>query len=483
MRNTWIAIITLILLIGVIQQPVINSEEGYNYLILFYIPYANTALLQSKLGNYGLNSTIISLTIDGVVNPDYYLYWITTGKRPSNENISLLEVFNVDQNRILSLWQNTTLVDIPIVDPGYHTSCINPVMNIENVSLIPSVIKVSINGTIYSSELKTNITTYLVNNKLEVVLEAYNITLKSPNITTYKALGPRLIQVYDTERSGNYTIELYVVNVEEDEITLFFPVALKTSCYSSDTIDTIEATTHWILLVKYSNITPLLTSEAISWWLNRTVNTLQLFIKKAITKTNNYMHVIYIPQLMIARNIIHLDNRIVSSVEERIYEMIIPYVKEVLPARERYLMIFISIGGEENSIVFAPSTMQIDFDLTITQIPSLILPYTQISPFQGSLALYLNRRVSDLSSKVDKLNTTLIEMNTTLIDTSDRLAKCESEKDMLLNETYIVQQVTRLEELEKTISMYIATIVIVVTTISLLLGFLAYRAALKVKRE
>ncbi|MEM2170315.1 MAG: hypothetical protein QXU03_00930 [Desulfurococcaceae archaeon] len=482
-----IAVLWVTLLVASIlhANPALGAHESsYSYLFVFYVPYADPEKIANITSRYELNSTTVKLHLDIDASPDYYFYWVLTGKRPEEKNI-LLYTSEADQERIRALWSNATLVDIPLVDPHNHASAINPVFSIQQSHLAPAIIEVPINGTSYWEELGTTIKTSLTDVRLEVTLEDFNISLTSFNVTTSKYLGPRAVNVTKPEsRAGEYYISFYLVNISENTIKLFFPGALKTANYTSPGISKIEGvTSHWYLIARYKDVAKDVTGEALEWWLNITATTSQMYLARAIMDTGSTTYMLYVPHIAIARELLNKESLV--GYETHVYDLMVSMLTAMAdPRKPNYLAVFLAVNEEEANVVFASKkAISVELpgvDLTMSQFVGILLSYSNALPLRHDEMLQLSIQVSDLKNQVASLNSTISELNTTLTDTQNKLATCEGDREVLQVKLLEVEALHKnAENLMNTAQLYLASGLVSVIAISALLGFLAFRASAK----
>ncbi|MEM1595839.1 MAG: hypothetical protein QXS24_01650 [Desulfurococcaceae archaeon] len=488
MRKNALIISTLCLMliaITMFQLNVVVSQQGYDALFVFYIPFGDVNTLLDAANNK-LNTSIINLKLDITANPDFYLYWLITGEIPSNTNISLLDV-QANQERILYLWSNATLIDIPVVNPEKHPSAINPVMNISANYIPPFTFDIPINSSKYLDSLGTDVLVEVNETNLKVTLTKYNVSLTT-NFNTSRTLGPTLVNITEPETiAGEYFISFYVVSVDNytNMVKLFFPGSIKTSYYASQTLGDARATTHWYLVQIYRDLASSLPQDALNWWINSTINTTVQFLTNAIHKSQNAIYITYIPQPIIADKI--LDEQSIVKLQQYLFDQLVGVlVNTVGYTKQNYLAVFILVNNEKSYAVFAGKNLsisgEVNVNYTMTQMVGTLLSYSNALPFNNSAILSLSTKIRELEGTVSQLRTNVDELNSTLTNTKNKLTSCESERELLRAKTADIDVIRKeAEELMNTAKLYIAGGLAVVIAISSLLGFLALRIATKKK--
>jgi len=488
-RTQVISVLCLTLLaISILQLSVTHSQQGYDAIFVFYIPYGKTEILVNATSTMW-NTSIMNLKLDLSSNPDFYLYWLITGEIPSSNNISLLNT-QADQDRILLLWSNATLIDIPLVDPRSHSSCINPVMNISINHIPPAVLEVPINGSTYWDLLQTQVSVEINNTRLRVELTEYNATFETVNFEATRSLGPRLINITRPYSiAGEYYISLYIdeVNNETSTVKIFFPGSIKSSYYASTGLGNIQASTHWYLLEVYRNITKSISPIALEWWINNTINSTTQFINNAVINSKNSIYIVYIPHLLIARDL--LSEQSFNQTQKYLFEQLVKSLTSTATYTwTNYLTIFLLIGGEEGYAVFAGKTLNVrglvSIDYTMTQLVGVLLSYSNATPFNNSMLLALTVKTRLLENENSQLRSSIDDLNATLTSTRNELSQCESERELLRVKTLDIDATKKeAEELMNTAKLYIMSGLIAVIAFTTLMGFLAFRISVKKKHS
>jgi hypothetical protein len=479
------SILVVILTAALILNNSITYSQGeVKYMVIMYAPHISLNSILNRAEALNITVSTIQLKLDGPLNPDYYAYWLLLGKRPV-ENISLLEYKPSvkEEERLRLLWSNATLIDIPLVNLELNISAVNTMYNLTFNTLKPEILEVPVNNSIFWKQLNTTIRVELKDVELAITLEKYNVTLALGNITIYRDTTPRAINVTDLEgvANGLYYIVFYVLNVENNTIKLLFPGSLRTSGFTSGDIKPIEGLlVPWTLIYTYRDFYIKLPEDVREWIMNLTIETTQRILIRAIDDTNTSIYIIYAPHIVVARAL-----NITSSVDERLSDAVFSVFKTFIQFRKPgfFLVFFNPVVNEESGFAafYGGYTMSSDLEFTVSQFTSILLSYSQISPIPGLIILdnsaKLSDRVKELERQVSDLTSKVNELNTTLQDTNNRLASCESTRDLLevrligINET-----LKRAEELERTAYLYISTGLLVTVAIGVLMGFFAIRS-------
>jgi len=485
------------LLVILVAALILNSSAVYSqgevkYMVIIYTPRVSLNSIFSRAEALNFTISTLQLKLDGPLNPDYYAYWLLLGKRPA-ENISLLEYKPSveEEERLHLLWSSVTLIDIPLVNLELNVSAVNTMYNLTLNTLKPEILEIPVNSSIFWKQLTTTIRAELKDVELTITLEKYNLTLIVSNITNYRATAPRAINVTDVEgvASGLYYIVFYALGVENNTIKLLFPGSLRTSGFTSENIKPIEGLlVPWTLIYTYRDFYNRLPESVREWIINLTIETTQRILIRAIDDANTSMYIIYTPHVLVAEAL-----NITSSVDERLVDAVFSMFKTFIQFRKPgfLLVLFNPVAGGESGFAafYGDYAVNSDLDLTVSQFTSILLSYSQLSPIPGltilSNSARLSDRVRELEGQVSNLTSRVNELNTTLQDTNNRLASCESTRDLLevrlmgINET-----LKRAEELERTAYLYISTGLLVTVAIGVLLGFFAIRScrAISLKR-
>lgn len=475
-------LLVIVLSIANCNSLVATGQQGYEYLFIFYIPNGSVELLLNTTQNK-INTSILQLEPDLPASPDFYLYWLLTGKKPQYQNVSLINI-NVDQNLIERAWKNASLIDIPIVDPTRFAFAINPLSNISNVHIQPEIITLPINNTGYSSSLNTSITTRLVEYKLELYLVKYNLTFTVENIRAIKMIEPKSVFIEEPEElSGKYYITFYILKYNETHIELLYPGSIKTTGYHSEGVREIDTvTTHWYLLIKYSELLSNLPQDAIEWWINRTADTLFQFTRHVIYYSNNIVNIIYAPQISIAKNL--LNNEYVERAQIYLYDRIVFALQAFASVEKPDFLVLFMLIGDENNVVYASKTMNllgdIEIDITISQFTASLLALSDLTPLAFRIDPEMRTRIDQLEKQVGELATNISQLNNKLSETIDKLVNCESAKELAETRLANIDTLRKeAEELLNTVRQYLLATIAIPVAISALIGFLALKISSK----
>jgi len=459
--------------------------EGYKYLFVFFAPEVNPDTLANVTRSYELNSTAMVLEVDREAPLEYYMYWLLTGSKPSNLNVSLVNAY-VDYDRTAYLWQDVALIDIPLVDPYVHQYAINPLVNILVSHIPPAILRVPINGSMTWSELGTVVTSTVIGDRLELKLVELNVSLSLENVTEDRLLGPWLVNVTKPRDIGDCYISFYVVGVGKDYVELFFPGAFRRSGYASAEIaQALGVISHWYFVLAYLDFARTLPGEVLEWWLNETTYTSREYLVRTVASANTSIYFMYLPHVAIAKKILSGDS--LSRYEYRVLDLIVSSLATfVKPRKPDYLAVFLTTHGGEAYVVLAGDKVAApligDVALTLSQFMGLLLSYSNGFPIRHADLYTLNQRVDTLENEVSSLKSTVEELNAALNNTRSELAICKTESELLRAKILEVESLYKdAENLKKTAYLYLTSGFLASIGISVLLGFLAYKVLAKKK--
>lgn len=465
-----------------------SGEQGStpSYVFLFYVPYATPERIAEIASHYNLSAVVVNLEVDLNVSPDYYLYWLLSGVRPSTPEV-LLYASGVNREQVDALWKNTTLVDVPLLDPSSGLLVLDPAFNLSAVYLPPGILEVPVNGSRYWEELGTTLSTKLVGETLDLRLEDLNVTLSTLNVSAIRVLGPRPVNISTpVEKAGVYPIAFYVVNRTNTTICLFFPGALNFAnlTISEEEVVRLDYTiSHWYLLLQGLSLVNELGNDTLEWWLKSTATTSRMYIAKAILNANTPLYIVYVPHVMIARRVTSGEK--LAQFEEYLHESLITALSIYADImKPNYLAMFVTVNETRGSLVFVGKniTEGKTVELTMTQLVGSMLLYSNALPLRHLEMLVQSSRVNELEKELSDLRSTVNDLNNTLVDTKSKLSECESTRELLQTKLMEVDSLRQnAEELMNKAKLYIATGLVVPAAISVVLGFLAFRVALRRK--
>ncbi|MEM2025371.1 MAG: hypothetical protein QXW94_03685 [Desulfurococcaceae archaeon] len=485
MRKLFSAFIFILIIIST-NAAITSAQCNYEYLFIFYIPWGNPQVLVEKAVASGLSAYATPLYRDANASADFYLYWLITGSRPTLPDFSLhgINISEVNQTRISAIWSNSTLIDIPIVDPSAHGAAINPTINATYALISPKVFEIETNSSVFWDELNTDIGTISLGDELYVVLSSYNLTLVTHNVSLGRTLGPlKLNATKIDQRSGIYYISFYVLDVSGKSVKLLFPGAIRSSGYASRGIGELEGlTTHWHLLLSNIDLARSLPDEVKLWWLDQSINSIQVMLSRAFVDTDNRVYIMYVPNLSLVKLI--LGEEYMRGFQERLYDLILSTLTKYIALKKpNYLALFLDVNEEAPSIVYASpclSSSGVVSEVSVSQTIGILFSFSSALPLRNIEGLELASRVKDLEKDVNNVRATVAQLNTTLKNVESRLSKCESERDILQVKLMDVELVRKAaEDMMRTSYMYITGGLLINVAICILLGFLAYRASLK----
>lgn len=455
-------------------------------IFVIYAPNANLTMIAERLSSVNISSVhVIRAKPDLPSNPDYLVLWVLTGCMPGPDST----IFNVEErlvNRTIHIWRDAALVDVPFVDPSYHNYTINPMLSRHFIK--PGLFTISINGSVYWNELGTNITTLFDGMRLEVKLDAYNITMLSLDVEKMRELGPKPIKVNMTDNHQlEYYVVFYLINISETEgvIRLFFPGALPTTGFLSWTIKPLESVNvHWsIPLFNYTGLLKELPVDAALWWISKAMVFTSNMVMRISFDVNTSVYHIYAPHLQLAK-IAELPSELYERAQEEFVSVLASSVKQFMLTEDRrsVIVIFSPGGNEENVLIASNAEISTNdlLELTLSQYVGIVLSYSRASPLPNEVLLREASRVGDLTRELSdtrmRLATTELELNDTKRDLTQCKAELETASAKLLN----IEEFRRdAQATYSTALAYLTTGLIATIVVSASLGYLAYVVAKK----
>ncbi len=481
-----VPLLVLVVVTMLVAVPYTYSQEELKYIVVVFTPGVSISSANKTALELNITATILQLELDGPANPDYYAYWLLLGKKPVSDNVTLLTLYSREdaQNyteKIRSLWSNTVFIDIPVINPELNISAINTGFNLTRNSLRPEILEVPVNGTVRWDQLETNVSAEIRGVELRITLEDYNTTLVIFNVTRDKYTSPRAINITGLENveDGIYYVSFYVLEVNNWTIKLLFPGSMRTSGYMSQDISPVDAqVVPWTLILQYEEFYKNITDDsAREWIVNLTISTTQTLLVRAISDTDARIYITYAPHILVA-NILNVT----SSVEEKLLGSIITPFKHGFVKRGYLLVMFNPVVDSESglAVLYGTYTTPSELDLTVSQFISIILSYSQLSPIRNievfNEYVRLRERVKVLEVNVTDLTWKVNELNQTLQETTNKLASCESYRDILESKIqHINEELKHAEELRKAAFLYITTGLLVTVALAITLGFLTMR--------
>lgn len=478
-----LAAITLVLLVSAALYTIavtnVVASSAPSRVVFIYAPHVNLTKVAEELARNNVTHAIFRVEVDEQASPDYWHAWALTGAR-FEANTSMLALNESLAERIVKLWFNATLIDIPVVTPEKHNYTINPLSNI-TLHLQPLIMKVPVNSSVEWSELGTNISVVVLGSLLEVRLDAYNITLVATNYTRFMQLGPRAVSINNTVK---YYIVLYIVSVDDYYVELFFPGAMPTEYYMSSGISSIEwPIIPWYLpLVKYSHLLAELPSEIAVKWISISAESTLRMLSRALQDTNTAVYHVYMPHLLLLKEVAG-KSELFASARLNVSSLIATYIYWDILAKDPSALVLLVNFGEDAGALFAGSVQisnTLSIDLTASQLVGIILSYSPLLPFNHAEIVELSKAVKNLKSEVEATKSNLTQMELELNNTKSALQACQGDLDLAQS------KLVNLEELEKQARNLYSTAIAYITmglgitvAVSMLLGYLAYRVSKK----
>lgn len=461
------------------------------HVVVLYLPNSDINKLSQKLAERNISLFYMPVELDGPRNYDYYLYWMITGMRPESDYKMGKDAYiHVDQELLVEMWNRTVFIDVPLVDPWVHNASMNPLYNLTNNFVSPRIFNVPINGSVYWDELETNV--FVTRNLSEIVimLERFNRTYTISSVGG--SVGPSIIEIYNSTalREGGYYIMLYLVNMTDDSVVLFTPGVVSDIGWASPRFGKVPGyNVHWSLLSK--QIISQLTEDAIRWWFNQTLITMDNYLATAITTIGVPVYFVYAPYLEIAMEMLPRD--LFEKVENDAYYWIAEFVDRTITKRlDNCTFIvfnpFSDLGMGYLAYVNAMPFTRLNPSITTSQAVSLILSLSKLYPLSFQLILdemfnakaeatTLSLKIKDLERLVNNLNSTIASLNVSL-------AFCESERNILdARVKAIDMDLKRAEDLKRAAYTYVTMGIAVTFVIGISIGTLLLRSVGKARQK
>lgn len=483
----WARLLAAIALILIALYPlgaIAEVQIDYRTLVYIFAPSAEGiegCLNISETYRYAVAATPLSAGREHSMY--YYLAWLLSGQRPAAE-VSGLDEIEVSDERLVGLWANVTLVNVPLVNPAVHNYTLNPLYNSTNNYIPPAILKLRTGEEIEWAEAGVKLTANYTNGTVIIELKEVNETFTIPAGKKESAL--RLVSLNSTGyiRGGDYYLIFYLLGGNESEVTLFFPGALSTTGWSSQAFGAVGGySSHWYFIVKHRDLLRALPADAIGWWFNQTMLSIADMIKKAAVAGTS-VSLVYIPQFALLDELIG-DAGSRDIAKDYACSGLDVVVRTII---ERYFMprivVFAPKGGAGYLYDISRSPKQLPYSLTPEEAMALIINSVADTPFSSSKMLssivYLEGKASELNLTVSDLNRKLTDLNNTLADTRSELAKCNADLKVAQDKLGAIENdVKRAEELHKQAYLYISVGVAAPLVIAILLGLLAVRIAKK----
>ncbi len=461
------------------------SQNIPSKIIYIYFPGSDMervlAIVRDVYGN-GSQVNVYTVEPDQDVDPLQYLYWLTTGAKPTGDLGSTTPYTLVNQSRVLVLWNSTGLVNNPFVDPSIHPYAFNPLFNTSRKYIPPRIISLRANTSFYWDELGSDVNVNLSSNILTVEIVKHGYTWSLNTSLTNELTPPRiLVLVNDTGMvsAGNYTMSFYVVNASADNITLFFPGSLEMSSgVSSGLNKIIQYTVQWFMVSR--EIVGRLPVNATAWWLNQTMMSLSNIANLFLANPNVTSILVYVPQMIILRNAVNGNpsTELVNAVYSGFKSMLL----DISNTYKGSLLAVFSPGDKSGNgyLVTVGGSAQLDMVFTSSQLASLLWSTGSLTPVGSSILLKViaekNNEVNDLTSRLNELNITLSSQNQKINELNQELAACRSENTILNTEvTSVKTELEKAQSLYNQAYTYITLGIAVTLAITALIGFLVVK--------
>jgi len=492
MKRQWFSLlIAVMVVVQLINVTPVLQQFVPNRVVYIYFPGSEGQLVAGIAREVFGNSTQVytyPVEPDQSLEPLQFLYWITTGIKPSQASSIPLDApyTQVNQSRIMILWSNTALINNPFTDPTVHPYAANPLFNASGKYIPPRIITVKANTSFYWDDIDSDVYVNLSRSTLyiEVVKQGYIWAL---NTSSSRDLAPPRIFILSNSTgkvsAGNYTVTFYVISANPENITLFFPGSME--IYSWRGVGVREGVTsytvQWSMISR--ELSQMLPPDALAWWINQSIMTLDNVLNNAGLNPNITSFIVYIPQLSIAEDI--ASGNTLAELVNTTYEGF----KSILSSISRWsgttaIVVFdpgkagkpgyiTIIGGQEQGI---------DIELTSSQLVSYILASSSFTLIGSSnLLKAIADKVSEitnLSNKVTELNSTIASQNQTINDLNTQLAICNSEKSQLASRINEVDsELSRIQSIQMQVYTFITLGLATAVVTALALGLFSIHIA------
>ncbi|MCY0868647.1 MAG: hypothetical protein OWQ48_05410 [Desulfurococcus sp.] len=464
----------------------VSAQVTPSAVVYIYLPDSNHQVVLNIIREVYGNTTPVGFYLvepQENLSPLYYLYWLTTGVKPHEETVTYRDV---NQSRVLVLWNNTAMVNNPLVDPSINSYSYNPLYNLTGKYIPPRLLTLRANESIYWDDIGVSMRVNLTGGVLTIEVGEYIWQL---NTSQSRELTPPRIYVLENStgrvEAGNYTMTFYVIQASEGNITLFYPGSIMIGVGMGSGLKSVIAdTVAWNLVLDYSRLFLELPEDAASWWLNQTMLSLIDVLKLALSNPSTPVVHVYVPQLSVLKSI--TGGSIPQKYLDTVYEGFRMLLASVRASRGNALIAVFDPGGSTSGCGYlalvGSGVQQVDLTLTSSQLVSLLLASSSITPLGYSSVLKaISERdinISELNTKIYELNNTISTLNQTVSELNDKLATCSSENILLkANTTRINEELNRIRELRDQAHTY-ATIGLAVTlTVAVALGLLSRQVA------